>query len=70
MEHTALYDILIRNHILGYFRYVDYVLIVYDASLTNVDYVIYSFNTATSPLQFSIEKEQQRNISFLDITMY
>jgi hypothetical protein len=30
VEHTALYDILIRNRLLGYFRYVDDILLVYD----------------------------------------
>jgi hypothetical protein len=35
-EHTALYDILLRNKILGYFRHVDDILIAYNDSITNI----------------------------------
>jgi hypothetical protein len=64
MEHTALYDILIHHHILVSFHYVDDVLIVYDASLTDIDVVLNHFYTTTSPLQFTTVKEQH---NFLDI---
>jgi hypothetical protein len=57
MQHTAPHDILIHHHILGYFRYFDYVLIVYDASLTDIDVVLKRFNTAIFPLEFTIKKE-------------
>jgi hypothetical protein len=69
-EHTLLFDILIENHTLGYFRYVDDVLIVYGATLTNIHTVLNCFNNVTSPLQFTIEEEQQQKINFLDITIY
>jgi hypothetical protein len=68
MEHTALYDILTQNQVLGYFRYVDDILLVYDAPSTNIDTVLNQFNTATSPLQFIIEPERQ--INFLHLTIF
>jgi hypothetical protein len=70
MKHTTLYDILIHHHIFGYFRYVDDILILYDASLTEIDAALTRFNTATSPLQFIIEKVLKQHINFLDITIY
>jgi hypothetical protein len=70
IEHTALFDILIHCNILGYFRYVDDVLIVYNTSLTDIDTVLNSFNTAASPLQFTIEKKRHQHIKFLDIAVH
>jgi hypothetical protein len=70
IEQTALYNILIHYNILGYFRYVDDILIVYDTSLTDIDSVLNSFNTAASPLQFTIEKERHQHINFLDIVIH
>jgi hypothetical protein len=43
---------------------VDNVLIVYGVTLTNIHTVLNSFNNATSPLQFTIEEEQQQKIRF------
>jgi len=37
MENTKLYTILLQNNILGYFRNVDDILIVYNDSKTDVD---------------------------------
>jgi hypothetical protein len=70
IEHTTLYDILIHYNILGYFWYVDDILIVYNTSLTDIDTVLNSFNTAASPLQFTTEKEQHQHINFLDIVIH
>jgi hypothetical protein len=69
-EHTEIIDILTRNQILGYFRYVDDVLLVYDTTLTDIHTVLDSFNKATAPLQFTIEEESQKRINYLDITIY
>jgi hypothetical protein len=61
VEYTVIYDILLRNQILGYFCYVDDILIVYDADLTNINKV---FNT----MQFTVEEEKNNQINFLDVT--
>jgi hypothetical protein len=68
-EHTVIYDILLHNNILGYFRYVDDILIVCDSGKTDITNVVDSFNTATHSMQFTVEKEQNNQISFLDITI-
>jgi peptide methionine sulfoxide reductase MsrA len=55
-EHSTIYEILLKHNILGYFRYVDDILIVYDTKQTDITEVLNSFNKATHPLQFTIEK--------------
>jgi hypothetical protein len=69
LEHTITYDILLRHNIMGYFRYVDDILIAYDSNKTNISEVLNSFNVATHPLNFTIEKEQNIQLNFLDITI-
>jgi hypothetical protein len=49
LEHTQLHNISIRHHILGYFRYVDDILVIYDASTTNIQTVLDQFNDASQP---------------------
>jgi hypothetical protein len=44
MEHAQIYDILIKQHIISYFRYVDDILIVYGSKKTNIDEAINEFN--------------------------
>jgi hypothetical protein len=36
VEHTAIHELLIRNNILGYFRYVGDILIAYNDSITDI----------------------------------
>jgi hypothetical protein len=36
IEHTAIYDIIVRNKILGHFMYVDDILIAYNDSTNNI----------------------------------
>jgi hypothetical protein len=66
-EHTVIYDILLHNNILGYFRYVYDILIrvVYDSDKTDNTDVLDSFNTPTHPMHFTVEKEQNRSISWI-----
>ena len=44
MESTAIFDILVRNNITGYFRYVDNILVVYDKTITDIIEVFDSFS--------------------------
>jgi hypothetical protein len=41
LEGTQLLDILIRHQIIGYFRYVDDILIIYNASTINIQTVFF-----------------------------
>ena len=70
IEHTLIINILSSNNILGYFRYVDDILIVNDSESTNIDLVLEQFNNLTTNLNFTIEKEHNNTISFLDITIH
>jgi hypothetical protein len=68
-ECTDIYDILQRNSIIGYFRYVDDILIVYDRTRTNIDGVLDSFNSIMPMMMFTMERERDNIINFLDITI-
>jgi len=69
MENTKLYTILLQNNILGYFRYVDDIVIVYNDSNTGVDKLLDYFNNEIPTMTFSIEKVLDNSINFLDITI-
>jgi hypothetical protein len=68
-EHTTIYDILMKHNILGYFRYVDDILIVYDTTTTDILKVLDDFNDNAHPLCFTLEREKNNQIDFLDITI-
>jgi hypothetical protein len=55
MEYMFIYNILKQNNVLGYFRYVDNCLIIYDIELTDIHSVFSKFNMITSKLKFTIE---------------
>jgi hypothetical protein len=68
LEHTVLSNILIQHDILGYFRYVENILVIYRENHTDIYEVLNLFINATSTLQFTIEQENNNSINFLDIT--
>jgi len=70
MELSHLYTILTGNKILGYFCYVDDILIMYNEEDTDIERILNQFNNAMPTMQFSIEKETNNSISFLDITIH
>jgi hypothetical protein len=69
LQHTAIYEILLRHRIIGYYRYVDYLLLVFHTQLTNTHHVLQEFNTVTPTLRFTLEEEENNKINFLDITI-
>jgi len=60
---------LLQNNILGYFRYVDDILIVYNGSTTDIDKVLNSFNSLTTTMRLAMEKGVDNTINFLDVTV-
>ena len=58
-EHITIYDILMKHNILGYFRYVDDILIVYDTTKTDILKVLDDFNDNAHPLCFTLEREKK-----------
>jgi hypothetical protein len=68
-ENTAIFDILVHNNIMWYFRYVDDILIMYNDTVTNIQDVFESFNDITPSIKFTMEKETENRINFLDVTI-
>jgi len=69
IECTAIFDILVQNHNVGYIQYVDDILIVYNRSITNIHDVFDTFNDLTPNIRFTVEKETENSINFLDVTI-
>jgi len=65
LENTKIFDILKEEKTIGYFRYVDDILIIYNENITDVNQVLKSFNDMTPSLTFTLEQENKMN--FLDI---
>jgi hexokinase len=58
-----------KKKILAYYRYVDDILTVYDRQKTNIKQTLKEFNNMQPTIKFTIEKEQQEKINYLDITI-
>jgi hypothetical protein len=69
LENTEIHDVLNQSKVIGYFRYVDDILIVYDDMTTDIDVTLDEFNNITDGIKFTIEREQNNSINFLDITI-
>ena len=69
LENTKNFDILKNHKIIGYFRYVDNILMVYKENKTSIHEVSEAFNDKSPTLQFTTEMEYNNKINFLDITI-
>jgi hypothetical protein len=69
MEHKQIYPILTKHKIIGYFRYVDDI-IIYDQRKTNIEDTLIEFNKQKTNINFTIEKEEHNCINFLDLTIH
>jgi hypothetical protein len=70
LENNGIYNILTKHNIKGYFRYADDILIIYDIRQTNIEDVLLEFNKLVTKLKFTIEKEENQKINFLDLTIH
>ena len=70
IEYTEICNIIKQHNIIGYFRYVDDILIVYNDKDTNIQNVLKLFNNISPTLNFTIEHEVNNSINFLDLTIY
>jgi hypothetical protein len=61
--------ILTKHKVISYHRYVDDILIIFDTTNTNINNTLADFNNIHHKIQFTIEKEQNSQINFLDITI-
>ena len=69
LEHTEIIKIITQHNILGYFRHVDDILMVYDENSTDIHEVHTAFNKLAPTIKFTIETETDNNINFLDIAI-
>ena len=69
LEGTQLFDILIWQKTLVYFHYVYDILVIYNASTTNIQAVLDQFNDTSPTLTFTMEMESNNSINFLDISI-
>jgi hypothetical protein len=60
LEHNHTYTTLIKHQIIGYFRYVDDILIIYNNSKTHIDAMLMEFNTIHPTINFTIEYETDK----------
>jgi len=63
LEKTKIYDILLQYHIVGYFRYVDDILIIYSSKTTSVHEVLTIFDNITPTIKFTMEEEIENEIN-------
>jgi hypothetical protein len=69
IEHTIIYKILQKHNIIGYHKYVDDILIIYNTETTNIQNTLDEFNQIHPKLKFTLELETNNQINFLDITI-
>jgi hypothetical protein len=62
-------DILLKRHIIGYFRYVDDILIAYKKDTTHIYDVLNMFNNTMPTMKFAMEEQEENKINFLDINI-
>ena len=70
LENTKIFDILKSQQLIGYFRYVDDILIIYKDNLIDIHETLTLFNNISPTLTFTMEKEVDNRISFPDINIY
>jgi hypothetical protein len=69
LECNQIFKILTDNSILGYFRYVEDIFIVYNNNYTDINKVQTAFNNLAPTIKFTMENETNNGINFLDITI-
>jgi hypothetical protein len=60
LKNSTIYNLLLDHDIVGYFRYVDDILIVYDVEKSNSDTLLNCFNDISPQLKFTVEKETEQ----------
>jgi hypothetical protein len=62
MKHKQIYPILLKHKIIGYFRYVDDILLVYNQNKTNIEEILPDFNKQQPTIKFTILNSIQFNL--------
>jgi hypothetical protein len=69
MEHNHIIKTLTKHNILDYHRYVDDILIIYNEDYTDIEDTLKEFNSIHPNIQYTIEKERNNKLNYLDITI-
>ena len=69
MEHTKATHTLTKPGIVAYFRYVDDILLIYNKRLIDIEDVLSSLNIFCPNLKFTLEREKDNKLNFLDINI-
>jgi hypothetical protein len=69
IEHKQIYQTLIKQQIITYFRYVDDILMIYYQRETNIEHTLDKINKLQPFIKFTTEKELHKSINFLDLTI-
>jgi hypothetical protein len=55
--------------LVGYFRYVDDILLIYNKNIIDIDEILTLFNSLSPSLKFSLEVEKNNRLNYLDLTL-
>lgn len=69
IENQFIEEIKTQFNILFYGRFVDDIIVIYDDSLTQSNHILDKFNSIHPKLQYTMEKEINSSINFLDLTL-
>jgi hypothetical protein len=70
VEHSHLPSLAQKHKLVNYFRYVDYVLLIYDNLHTDIHTIIKDFNSPHPNLQFTTETEQNNRLNYLGLIIH
>ena len=70
LENSHLTHLFNKHKIMGYFRYVDDILIIYDSRHTNINNIQNDYNTIHPNIKFTTETEANNKINYLHITIH
>jgi hypothetical protein len=69
LEYNHIINILQKHHITDYHRYGDDILIIYNEDCTNIDNTLQEFNLVHPNIQYTIQKQTNNKLNFLEITI-
>jgi hypothetical protein len=68
LEYSKIVDILTRHHIIGYLRYINDILMMFQSEKMDIHKVLEDCNNINSKLKFTIE-EKDSSINLLDLSI-
>jgi hypothetical protein len=65
-----MHPILMKHQIIGYFSYVEDILVIYNQMKRNMDETVSKFSKQRTITNFTTGKEQHNSINVLDLTIH